>query len=184
MSKQIGKFKYGKCHLVLMCYLSLLLTTFSSMVICYAFKFLLGDTPFSFFVMGVVTLLLSGSSLYGFLWNQGDKEANYIQFKHMEEEKYKGFKVGAFVMILYIALDIVLALCVFDVVNFEFLRAFRIINAPLYGFMKLVNAGLEITASEYVFMALMPFVYLLLCGFGYELGVRHISIKERLVYKQ
>ena len=184
MKKQIGKFKYGKGYIVLMCYLSLLLTTFSSMIICYAFKFLLGDTSFSFLVMGVVTLLLSGSSLYSFLWNQGDKEANYIQFKHIDSEKYKGFKVGALVMLPYIVMDIVLGLSVFRVLDFNFLRAFRIINAPLYGFMKLVNTGLDITGAEFVITALIPFVYLLFCGFGYEFGLRHISIKERLVYKQ
>ena len=184
MGKQIGKFKYSKGYLVGMCYLMLLMATFCSMMICYAFKFLLGDTNFSFLLMGIANLLINGSMLYNFLWNQGDKEANYIQFGHMEKEDYKGFKVGAFVMIFYVVLDIVLALSVFGVFDFEFLRAFRIINAPLYGFMKLVNAGLEISVFEYIITALMPFVYLLFCGFGYELGIRHISIKERMVYKQ
>ncbi len=184
MSKKIGKFRYGKGYLVGMCYLMLLMATFSSMIICYAFKFLIGDTVFSFFVMGIATLLINGSMLYNFLWNQGDKEANYIQFKHMEKENFKGFKVGILVMIPYIILDAVLGLSVFGVLKFNFLRAFRIINAPLYGFMKLVNAGLDITAFEYIVLALMPFIYLLFCGFGYEFGIRHISIKERLVYKQ
>ena len=184
MGKQIGKFKYGKGYLTGMCLLMLFVATVFSMIIVFAFKFLLGETVFSYFIMSAVTLLLDGGMIYNLLWRQGDKEANYIQFKRMEEEKLKGFKVGAFVMIPYIVMDVVLALSVFEVVEFEFLRTFRILNAPLYGFMKLVSPGLTATAAEFVILALLPFVYLLFCGAGYELGKRHISIKERLVYKQ
>ena len=77
MSKKIGKFNYGKGYLVGMSFLMLLMATFSSMIICYAFKFLLGDTPFSFFVMGVTTLLVNGSMLYNFLWNHCCKYASF-----------------------------------------------------------------------------------------------------------
>ena len=89
-------------------------------------------------------------------------------------------------------MDVVLALSLAKILPFHFLRTFRILNAPLYGFMKLIHRDWGwATASTpglswgtFVILALMPLIYAVFCTVGYELGVRHISIKERLVDRQ
>ncbi len=183
--KKIGNFKYGIVYLLGQTYLNLFLATIFSMIVCAAFKFLFGDNFYSFLLMGVVSLFLNGSMVYFFMWRQGDKEANYIQFNRIEKEPLKGLKVGLLAMIPYLFMDILLALSVFEAISFNFLRVFRILNAPLYGFMKLVHPGIDgLSLGNFIILALMPLVYVIFSTLGYELGVRHISIKDRLVYKR
>lgn len=190
--KQQGNFKCGIGYLTGQTYLNLFLATIYSMILCGAIKSLFADQWWSLLLMGVVCLVLDGGMVYQFMWRQGDKEANYIQFGRIEREPYKGLKVGLLAMIPYGVMDIVLALSLAKVLPFDFLRTFRILNAPLYGFMKLIHRDWGwatattpgLSWGAFVVLALMPLVYVVFCTVGYELGVRHISIKEKLVYKQ
>ena len=190
--KQQGNFKCGIGYLTGQTYLNLFLATIYSMILCGTIKFLFEDRWWALLLMGVVCLVLDGDMVYQFMWRQGDKEANYIQFGRIEREPYKGLKVGLLAMIPYGIMDVVLALSLAKILPFDFLRTFRILNAPLYGFMKLIHRDWGwATASTpglswgaFVILALMPLIYVAFCTVGYELGVRHISIKERLVYRQ
>lgn len=179
-------------YLVGQTYLNLFLATIYSMILCGAIKFLFEDKWWSLLLMGVVCLILDGGMVYQFMWRQGDKEANYIQFGRIPKTPYKGLKVGLLAMIPYGIMDVILALSIAQILPFDFLRTFRILNAPLYGFMKLVHWNLGwatatapgLSWGEFVVLALMPLIYVVFCAVGYELGLRHISIKEKLVYKQ
>ena len=183
--KQIGNFRYGMIYLTFQTYFNLFLATVFSILVCAAIKFLFADSVLSFILMGTVALLLNGGMVYQFMWRQGDKESNFVQFERMEKNRFKGFKVGTLAMIPYVVLDVLLALSKLGMLGFDFLRAYRIFNAPIYGFMKLVNAGDISTLSwgKFVILALMPLIYFVFCGAGYELGFRKISIKDRLIYK-
>lgn len=190
--KQKENLKCGIGYLTGQTYLNLLLATIYSMILCGALKFLFEDRWWSLLLMGTVCLILDGGMVYQFMWRQGEKEANYIQFGRLEKTPYKGLKVGFLAMIPYGIMDVVLALSVAKVLPFDFLRTFRILNAPLYGFMKLIHrdwgwatattSGLSWGA--FIVLALMPLIYVAFCTVGYELGMRHISIKDKLVYKQ
>ncbi len=192
MAKKQGNFKCGIGYLVGQTYLNLFLATIYSMILCGAIKFLFEDKWWSLLLMGVVCLILDGGMVYQFMWRQGDKEANYIQFGRIQKTPYKGLKVGLLAMIPYGIMDVVLALSIAKILPFDFLRTFRILNAPLYGFMKLVHWDLGwptattpgLSWGEFVVLALMPLIYVVFCAVGYELGIRHISIKEKMVYKQ
>ncbi|MEG2597161.1 MAG: hypothetical protein RR977_01940 [Oscillospiraceae bacterium] len=183
--------KFSMAYLTGQTFLNLFIATLMSLILIVTFNFLFGDSGWVLFLTSVVCLWLDVGMVYQFMWRQADKEANYIHLGKVEKDSHKGVKVGLLAMIPYAALDVVLALSMLKVIPFDFFPAFRLINAPLYGLMKMVQPQGGVTTAEvaglswggFAIVALLPLIYLLFCAAGYELGMRHISIKQKMMYK-
>lgn len=123
---------------------------------------------------------------YSILWMQGDRDANKVQFGHMDKDLYRGLKVGAMAAIPSLLAYIVLLISrLFDVLpSYPFI--FRFLNAS---FLPIVNrtfvnvkTSADIPAISFLILFLFILVVPAVCTLAYYLGYRHISISEKIIY--
>ena len=138
-------------------------------------------------VAQVLMLILLIALPYSKLWMQGDKDSNMVQFKHMEEDKLRGLKVGLMAAVPSFLLYVVLFLSKLGLFFPQFIFTYRLFN---FVFLPLLNSMLgtsvQLTADVswpsmlvlLLTVAVIPFV----CWLGYLLGYKHISLSEKFLY--
>lgn len=136
----------------------------------------------------IITALIFISIVYSPSWYCGDHDSNSVQFGRMEEDLFKGFKIGLLAMIPYMLTPIILVLSklhAFGELDLGFV--YRILNIhQLYAINWLVSP--EKTTAEASWLAIIGvwlyhLIIPLTCGVAYRLGYAHISLTERLIFK-
>lgn len=147
-------------------------------------------------IIQIVAVFIFLGMIYGPSWYCGDHDVNAVQFGRMEEDPLKGLKIGLIAAIPYALTIILLIISKLDLlyITIDGQRgpldlgfAYRILNIQyLYMINALIDPEAGTAAASWLsifgvwlYNLLIPLV----CTAGYALGYRHISIMERLVFK-
>lgn len=132
-------------------------------------------------------LVLFIAMAYSKLWTMGDKDSNLVQYKHLDEDKLRGLKIGLMAALPSFILYFILILSKLKVIAAKYFFFYRLLNVT---FMPIVTrmAGKSVTSSVDVSwpalfgMLLTLAVLPLTCYIAYLLGYKNISLGEKFVY--
>lgn len=139
-------------------------------------------------VSQIFCLLLTIAFIYPNLWQSGTRDSNLVKFKHKQEDKLKGFKIGLIAAIpFFLFWAFLLAARLGLSPNFP-PALYKFLNASFYSVIQLAVGG-AVKAGELavwrILILLLPVAALPLIGWiSYLLGYKNISIGEKLVYKK
>ena len=135
----------------------------------------------------ILMILLLAAFPYTILWSQGDRDKNSVNFKHMEEDKLRGLKVGLMAAVPSLLVYIVLVVDKLTNVIPWYLFLYRYLNIP---FLPIIGRLLPdiATAAEIPWPSLLllflPLLFIpLLCFVAYALGYKQISLFEKFAYE-
>ncbi len=139
-------------------------------------------------ISSVFTWLIFGLFPYNMMWEKGDHDENFVHIGRIKQDTLFGLKAGLVATIPSAILYLLLILGKFGVFPPEILKWHRLINTAFIPYIDAVEMGAN-TAPELSFGSLLAVGATLLfvplvCCVGYYLGFRHISIRERMVYKK
>ncbi|MDR1117196.1 MAG: hypothetical protein LBL09_02990 [Oscillospiraceae bacterium] len=151
---------------------------FATFFLMYFFSLFL-DEAAAQTVASVVSIILFIAMVYVEAWRVGGQDANLVNFGHMEYDKFRGLKAGAYSQI--VGLVLIIAAIVYELTGYPhwiFLSAFKLFYGPFVDIIWLMSQA-------------TPFLYFLLllvapCAYhiGYSLGYKGFSIGEKLIYKK
>ena len=138
-------------------------------------------------VAQILMFILLAALPYSKLWMQGDKDSNMVQFGHMQEDKFRGLKVGLMAGIPSYLVYIMLILSKLGLVYPEFIFIYRLLN---FSFLPLMNrltgtavqTTLDVSWPAILALVLTVVAVPIICWLGYLLGYKHISLSEKFVY--
>lgn len=183
--------------------LNIWVITIISLIIVLSFSPLMVQGVWGKLLTLLFTMILTFAILYGYMWSQGDRDANFIQFGRDTYDKWKGLKVGLLALLPNLLWDLLLLLSMVRVLPIDFLPFYRMLNAPLWPLINMIHAygaipydavaatetmeAIEATAGlswgGFVGMCLLPLIYTAFCVLGYYLGHKRISIRSKMIYE-
>lgn len=208
-SQQVVQLKNETWRLTLQTFINLVIATMISIVLVLSLSSLMSSV-WGKLVTEAVCLAIVLPILYGYMWGQGDRDANFVQFGRMEPDPLKGLRAGALATVPAYLTYIPLALCRAGAMgSFDFMPFFRLLNAPMWGFINLIHSSgaiaheateaveatettpaIEAMAAtealpwgSFVVLLLLPLLYIAICAVGYYMGTKRLAIMSKLVYK-
>jgi len=151
----------------------------------------------------VITIAFAGMMVYLHAWSVGDSDANAVQFGRKERDPFRGLKASLVLVLLLMTFSIPLALSMIEVIPFDFMPIYRLLNAPFWPLINIVHpygaiakaeilesettvyqaATLGLTWKQFFTVMVFPAIYIPFVSIGYWLGLKRISIGQKLVYK-
>lgn len=147
----------------------------------------------------ILMFAVSSVMIYNIAWGFGAYEKNAIAYGHSTRDKLKGVKLGLTSSFMFIVSYILLVFAKFGV-NFKFaFPLFGLVNStylPLfnsllnakygaYGLVGVLSFNIDSISITGIAIMLIPLIIkVLICYLGYELGIKQISIKDRIVFKK
>ena len=132
-------------------------------------------------------IVFLASFIYPSIWQLGFKDGNLVKFKHKNADMFVGLKIGLFTIIPSIALVIILFLMKNSIQELP-LALFKLANASLYGFIELADGKAfdfgDLKVYNYIFFLLLYLIIPIITHCAYILGLKNISIGEKLIYKK
>ena len=124
---------------------------------------------------------------YADLWAMGDKDNNSVTFGRLNEDKFRGLKIGLLSAIPVFICYILLVLSKLGLFMDGFLGVYQWLNIPYIMVIQWITGSAKLS-SEMAGWCLIPIGLLTLlvpavCALGYYLGYSEISISEKLLYK-
>ena len=144
------------------------------------------------FLMNLIALVLQGSIyfliIYAGMWSLGDKEANAVQFGHMQATAARGFHIGCVAAIPSVLTFLVLVAD--KVFSFWPLSAaiYRLCHTALYPILAWsMGSVVSVTTADLAWWQLLcagiPVLFLpLAAGISYYFGFKHILVSDRLMF--
>lgn len=135
----------------------------------------------------VFCFLLFCGIIYPRIWQNGTNDSNLVRFKHKNEDKFKGFKIGAVAAVPNYLLLIFLVIAKLGAFpNFP-MALYKFLNSSVYSFIEIIS-GRAITVSELAvwrlaLLFILPLLIPVIAGISYILGYKNISVGEKLIYK-
>ncbi len=209
-AKQAVPLKNETWRLALQTFWSIVIGTIISIVIVLSLSSVMVGSLWGKVVVEFICLAITLPLLYGYMWSQGDRDANFVQFGRMNPDPWKGLRASLFAVIPCYLTLILLALSMVRVIPFDFMPAYRLLNAPLWGFINMLhpNGGAiphdAVPAQEatdllpaieamdatpglgwgaFAVLCLLPLLYVVFCAVGYRFGFKRFSVINHLVYK-
>ncbi|MCI8622320.1 MAG: hypothetical protein HFG26_01500 [Provencibacterium sp.] len=171
------------------------LSTFGTSIVALVFTSLVtlslgtfSENGFWIFIVQLISLIIFVSMIYSPSWYCGDHDSNSVHFGHMEKDLNKGLRIGLLAMIPYALTPVILVLSklqVFGKLDLGFV--YRLLNVHmLYAINWLITPEKTIAEASW-FSIIGVWAYHLIipaaCAAAYRLGFAHISISERLIFK-
>lgn len=201
--KQQVNLHTGVVELALKIWRTIILCTVICAVVVFSLSSLMVKGVWGPLVVQAVCLIIAGVVVYSQMWGFGDRDANFIQFGRLEKDPLKGLKVMMLAVIPSLVLCIPLALSMAEVLPFDFMPFYRILEAPVWPLINVIhpygaiahaaveaNEYMEATAAtaglgwgQFVLVSLLPLIYVPFGVAGYELGLRRISVGLKLMYE-
>lgn len=143
--------------------------------------------PAWLFIVQVIALLIYMGMIYSPSWYCGDHDSNAVQFGRMKEDPIKGLRIGLVAMIPFALTPIILILSKLNVFDLDLGFIYRILNVHmLYAInfllppdQTIAQASWPAIAGVWLYHLITPVVTFA----AYKLGYHHISISERLIFK-
>ena len=140
------------------------------------------DSVFLKILSQIVGVLCFIGMVYAGEWNDGDKDKNLVGFGRIKEDKLKGVKIGAVVMIPYILGGIILLLGLLGI-TVDLSAIYRVIN---FHIVILLNLVMDSAESSWEGLILGTIYYIVTVpiagGIGYYLGYRRIAVLNKIMY--
>lgn len=146
----------------------------------------------------ILMLCVSSVMIYNIAWGFGSYQKNAISYGRAERDKLKGVKLGFTSSFMFIVSYILLILAkiglplrfafpLFGLVNASYLPLFNSLIDAKYGAYSLVGImsyNIESISYGGICIMLIPLIIkVFVCYLGYELGLRQISIKDKIIFK-
>lgn len=147
-----------------------------------------GGKAFFLIISQVFAFLLLCGFIYPEIWHIGTTDSNLVRFKHKNEDKFKGFKIGAVASVPNYLLLIFLVIAKLGVFpNFP-LALYKFLNSSVYSFIEVISGGAiavsELAAWRFALLFVLPLFIPAVSGISYILGYKNISVSEKFVYKK
>lgn len=141
-------------------------------------------------VMQLLNLLIFVPIVYSPSWYCGDRDSNSAAFGHGQIDPLKGLKIGLCAMIPFALMPVVLVLIKLTIlpgdVGVLAGSIFRILNIHmLFTINALLEPGIppeQMSWLSIVAIWLLPLVIPAITSFAYYLGVKHISISDKIIF--
>ncbi len=135
----------------------------------------------------VFTFMILVAFIYPNIWELGTKDSNLVKFKHMAEDKAKGFKIGLVTVLPNYIVLIILAVLKRGIAAFPMVL-YKFCHSSFYSFIELIIGGNstlgDLAIWRLCLLFLLPLIVVVLCGAAYSLGYHNFSIGEKFVYKK
>lgn len=143
---------------------------------------------FFLIISQVFAFLLLCGFIYPEIWHNGTTDSNLVKFKHKNEDKFKGFKIGAVAAVpnyLFLVFLVIANLGVFP--SFP-VALYKFLNSSVYSFIDVIVGSAvavsEIAVWRLALLFLLPLIIPAVSGVSYLLGYKNISVGEKFVYKK
>ncbi len=137
-----------------------------------------------------LVLLTYSVPLYNSLWGQGHSDGNKAHFGHIVLDPWRGAKIALLANLPWIVSGVLFFLSKCGLF-WNFTVIFKIMNAEVWPIMNALHvfAGQEVSMYlpsfswwQVVVCALLPLLPVAVAHLGYSMGVRDISLMEKLMY--
>ncbi len=128
-----------------------------------------------------ISIIMFVGIIYATAWNEGDKDKNLVGFGRIKEDKLKGVKLGAIVMIPYMLSGVLLVLGLLGITT-DLQAIYRIIHFQI---LVILNELMEAAKSSWNGLIFGTLYYLLVpiaSGVGYYLGYKRIAVLNKMMY--
>lgn len=166
----------------------LVITTFLALILYFFMIPINTQLPWVTPIMQVILILMFTTSMYIPFWEYGDKDSNLVSFNRKEKDILSGIKIALVAIIPYLLSNVLLVvyklgttasvrICpvIYEIINVQF----------IYLIQSLISMD-KITEPSWISILvcmLLPFYTVIVAQIAYVLGYKHISIKEKLIYK-
>ena len=126
--------------------------------------------------------------LYNELWNLGATDTNLANFGHKSLDKLRGFKIGLLASIPNIIFFAIMIIFKNGFMSGFNAQMYKFAISYFYSFAELILNGATATADLSIFKILILFALILvipaITEVSYLLGLKGVSLEEKLVYKK
>ena len=144
------------------------------------------DTQKIFDIISQIMMLIVFAIFpYHILWEFGNHDDTKVRYKGQKMDRLRGYRVGGFVAVPYLALWVLLMLTKCGVLSSGYVLVYRLATIPFMPFVNWVtnNGHLQNCSFVQLLLLLLMAVYIILvCGVSYQLGHKQFSIHEHLVF--
>ncbi len=136
--------------------------------------------------VGAFVLLMYWGIIGGPAYKLGNDDSNRVNFKRMEKDIFRGFKVGI-VTFIYPAVQILIVILFKLGVIPDLFFVYKLLNSHLLIPMNLVqNVGFVADASWGTIIIMLSFQLItpIFIGIHYILGFNNVSFLDKLIYKK
>ena len=138
------------------------------------------NNPFGRVLSQMLCFSAAFSLVYLRAWQTGNGDINLVEYHHDMENLMKGFKSGLLALVLPMIPSLILIFAKISGSFGGFLYVYRFLNPiflPVnYSLLPATLSLNEISTVSVIISALLPLIFVILCGFGYALGYRNISV--------
>ena len=136
----------------------------------------------------IINLLILLGFLYTDLWNLGAADANLANFGHKAIDKFRGFKIGLLASVPNIIFFAIMIIFKNGFMSGFNAQMYKFVISYFYSFAELILGGTvalsELTVIKILLFGLLLFVIPVITEISYLLGLKGISLEEKLVYKK
>ena len=152
--------------------------------VCISFAGFMGSASGLAAIESILLLIYFGI-VYSSLWNQGREDKNLANFGHIVLDRWRGIKIGLLANLPFLVMGGLLILSRFGLFwNFVFL--YKIVNAQFWPLINLFRSTLDVmdfAVWQVVVIALLPLLTAAVSQLGYLLGIKDVSILQKLIYR-
>lgn len=162
-----------------------LITTFLGLILYFFMIPINTQLPWVKPIMQAILILMFSTSMYIPFWEYGDKDANFVAFNRKEKDMFSGAKIAILAITPALIASIFLLLYKLGIQSWSLL-VYRIVNVQfIYIVDSLVSIENVVETSwiSIIVCMLLPLYTVVVAEIAYILGYKHISIKEKLIYK-
>lgn len=136
-------------------------------------------------VSQIMMLIVLAIFPYHILWEFGNRDDTKVRYKGQRPDPCRGFRVGAFAMVPFALLWILLLAAKFGVLSNGYMQIYRLSHFAFMPYVQWVMpaGNLQDTAIWQLLLLLPILLYIpIVCGVAYRMGHRQFSIREHLVF--
>lgn len=135
-----------------------------------------------------ISLIMLFAFIHNGLFKIGNSDCNLVRFKHKEEDKYKGLKIGFVSMIPYFVL---FAVCLIFAFGVNKNMTVSILTLPMFYVFQILRAIIgnvtvlgDLSSWQFLLIFATLFIVPICAEVSYLLGYKDILIFEKLTYKK
>ena len=169
-AKQTVALKNETWRLAVQTFVNIVIGTVISIIITISLSSLMVGSIWGKIVVEFLCLAITLPLVYGYMWGQGDRDSNFVQFGRMKPDKWKGVRAGLLSIIPNGG-----AIPHAAIPAQEATETMPAIEA--------VAATDGLSWGAFAIICLLPLIYAVFAAVGYYLGTKRFSIINKVVYK-
>lgn len=139
-------------------------------------------------VTQIICVIITISFLYKPLWSLGVRDSNSVKFKHIKEDKLKGFKIGLVASVPSLLFYIFFIFCGNSIAPNMPTVIYTWLNCHVFSLLTLIfdsfpTAG-TLGVFQYLLLFILQFATPIFAAVCYLLGYKNIDIAEKVVYEK